>query len=102
MSSFVRIPALKDAVASDYGSARSLWLTPDNLAQENNVQLHRDLAWSLGFPVPTLNQPSTTAAQKPLYQAPNAVLQPPNPKAKSLTPLNWFMKPHYSKKHAWS
>ncbi|KAI4851972.1 hypothetical protein E4T45_04882 [Aureobasidium sp. EXF-8846] len=84
MSSFARIPHLKDAIASDYGSARSLWLTPDNLAQENNAQLHRDLAWSLGFPVPTLE--STLDNGHSETPVPGPERRPPAPKPEGKTP----------------
>jgi hypothetical protein len=84
MSSFARIPPLKDAIASDYGSARSLWLTPDNLAEENNVQLHRDLAWSLGFPVPTLE--STLDNGRSETPVPGPERRPPAPKPEGKIP----------------
>lgn len=84
MSSFARIPTLKDAVASDYGSARSLWLTPENLSPENNAMLRRDLAWSLGFPVPTLE--STLDSGRSETPVPGPERRPPAPKPEGRIP----------------
>jgi hypothetical protein len=83
-SSFSRIPTLKDAVASDYGSARSLWLTPENLSDENNPQLRRDLSWILGFPIPTLD--STLDSGHSETPVPGPERRPPAPKPEGKIP----------------
>ncbi|KAI5202445.1 hypothetical protein AUEXF2481DRAFT_37603 [Aureobasidium subglaciale EXF-2481] len=83
-SSFSRIPLIKDAVASDYGSARSLWLTPENLSDENNAKLRQDLAWSLGFPVPTIE--STLDSGHSETPVPGPERRPPAPKPEGKVP----------------
>lgn len=51
-SSFSRLPALKDAVASEYGSARSLWLNAERPFDRDNMEDQDELNWAFGFDVP--------------------------------------------------
>ena len=51
ISSFARLPGLKSAVASDYGSARSLWLTAETPFFTSNQKDLEDLEWILGFQI---------------------------------------------------
>ncbi|KAL1305151.1 hypothetical protein AAFC00_002075 [Neodothiora populina] len=50
LSSFARLIHVKDAIASDYGSSHSLWLTAEYTDSET---YRKDLAWTFGFPVPS-------------------------------------------------
>ena len=51
ISSFARLADLKDAVASDYGSARSLWLTAENPLLISSQPDLESLDWVLGFQI---------------------------------------------------
>jgi hypothetical protein len=50
-SSFARLPTLKDAVASDDGNARSIWLTAERPFQKDSSRVLEDLDWVLGFEI---------------------------------------------------
>lgn len=50
LSSYARLPHLKEAVASDYGSSHSLWLTAESTDSDD---WHKELAWIFGFPIPS-------------------------------------------------
>jgi hypothetical protein len=52
LSSFARLVAVKDAVASDYGSYRSLWLTAEQPPDVTNEKDLEDLDWVFGFRLP--------------------------------------------------
>ncbi|KAK3713794.1 hypothetical protein LTR37_008280 [Vermiconidia calcicola] len=51
ISSFARLANLKDAVASEYGSARSLWLTAEDPLHVSNEKDLEDLNWFFGFQI---------------------------------------------------
>ena len=50
-SSYIRLPAVKSAVASDYGNARSLWLTAEQPLMISNAKDLEELDWILGFQI---------------------------------------------------
>ncbi|KAK5116382.1 hypothetical protein LTR62_007929 [Meristemomyces frigidus] len=51
-SSFFRLPALKDAVASEYGRARSLWFTAERPPRGDSEKDAEELDWHFGFVIP--------------------------------------------------
>lgn len=51
-SSFARLPALKDAVASEYGSSRTLWLTAERPFSSESPKDLEELDWIFGFQLP--------------------------------------------------
>lgn len=51
-SSFARLPALKDAVASEYGNPRSLWVTAERPYSAESDQDLEELDWIFGFQLP--------------------------------------------------
>ena len=51
ISSFARLADVKDAIASDYGSARSLWLTAENPLRVSSEPDLESLDWVLGFQI---------------------------------------------------
>ncbi|CAK4032019.1 hypothetical protein DOTSEDRAFT_68808 [Lecanosticta acicola] len=57
-SSFARLPALKDAVASEYGSSRSLWLTAEWPYSPESPKDLEELDWIFGFQLPREAMPS--------------------------------------------
>lgn len=52
ISSFARLADLKDAVASDYGSARSLWLTSEDPIYLRTEKDMLEMDWIFGFKIP--------------------------------------------------
>lgn len=52
ISSFARLPSLKDAIASQYGSSRSLWLTAERPYQKDSEKDLEELDWIFGFEFP--------------------------------------------------
>ncbi len=62
-----RIVTFKDAVASDWGTSHSLWLTAER-------ESHRDLNWSFGFAIP---RDASTADNLEPTAAPSEVRPPP-------------------------
>ncbi|KAK5119313.1 hypothetical protein LTR85_007669 [Meristemomyces frigidus] len=58
LSSFARLVNMKEAVASDYGSSRSLWLTaerPPSVSSEKDLE---ELDWTFGFQLPRSPMPN--------------------------------------------
>jgi hypothetical protein len=51
ISSFARLADVKDAIASDYGSSRSLWLTAENPLSISSQPDLESLDWILGFQI---------------------------------------------------
>ncbi|KAK4555579.1 hypothetical protein LTR86_007332 [Recurvomyces mirabilis] len=51
-SSFFRLPALKDAVASEFGRARSLWFTAERPPRSDSEKDLEELDWWFGFEIP--------------------------------------------------
>lgn len=74
LSSFDRIPRVKDAIASDYGSWHSLWLTAEDSDLES---WHKDLAWTFGFPIPSAS-PNNGQSETPV-PGPERRPSPPPP-----------------------
>lgn len=58
LSSFSRLPAIKDAIASDYGHARSLWLTAEMPPDTSSEKDLADLDWTFGFTIPRTPMPN--------------------------------------------
>ncbi|KAK4634883.1 hypothetical protein CLAFUW4_00309 [Fulvia fulva] len=52
VSSFSRLPKLKDAIASEYGSSRSLWLTAERPFSKDSEKDLEELDWIFGFKLP--------------------------------------------------
>lgn len=52
ISSFDRLPSIKDAVASEYGRSRSLWLIAEQPLQGDNEKDREELNWHFGFKLP--------------------------------------------------
>lgn len=75
-SSFARLVHLKDAVASDYGSARSLWLTAERPPDVKNAKDLEELDWTLGFQLPRSPLPDG----KSETPVPGPERRPPPPK----------------------
>jgi hypothetical protein len=77
ISSFSRLAALKNAVASDYSRPHTLWLTaedyPTNALSEEQVT---DLDWTFGFKIPR-SPPSNGHSETPV---PGPERRPPPPK----------------------
>lgn len=74
LSSFDRLTHMKDAVASEYGSSRSLWLTAESIESES---WHKDLAWRFGFPIP--NAPVEDGKSETPVPGPERRPPPPKP-----------------------
>ncbi|KAK3111097.1 hypothetical protein LTR53_013995 [Teratosphaeriaceae sp. CCFEE 6253] len=73
LSSFSRLPALKDIVAGDFGRARTLWLIPESTASGERALDLESLDWSLGFTLPRAPMPdgkSTTPVPGPERRPP--------------------------------
>jgi len=51
LSAYARLPVLKDAIASDEGFARSIWLTAERPFQKDSSRVLEDLDWVLGFEI---------------------------------------------------
>nr|POE96442.1 hypothetical protein CFP56_56492 [Quercus suber] len=86
MPSYAHLPALKDAVASDFGAARSFWLTAENLPTKSSTSkvyaddleaLRTQLDWALGFTFP--RQPLREGSSKNPASEPGARPPPPPP-----------------------
>ena len=75
LSSFARLVHIKDAVASDYGAARSLWLTAER-PLERAEEDQQDLEWHLGFQIPREIMPNGRS-ETPV---PGPERRPPPPK----------------------
>jgi hypothetical protein len=77
ISSFARLAALKNAVASDFSRPHTLWLTaedyPENVLSEEQVT---DLDWTFGFKIPR-SPPSNGHSVTPV---PGPERRPPPPK----------------------
>jgi len=52
LSSFARLVNLKDAVASEYGTSRSFWLTAERPPQSSSEKDREELDWIFGFEIP--------------------------------------------------
>jgi hypothetical protein len=76
VSAFARLSPFKNAVASDYGSARSLWLTAEEPPNMGNEQDVADLDWVFGFRIPRETIPSG----KSETPVPGPERRPPAPK----------------------
>jgi hypothetical protein len=75
ISSAPRVVKFKEAVASPYGKARSLWFTAE-------IPMPTDLDWHFGFKIPTKpadTGKSETPVPGPEGRAPPAALNPPLP-----------------------
>lgn len=72
ISSFARLTSLKEAVASDYGTSRSLWLTAERTDDLNK----NELDWIFGFALPR-SGPNTGKSETPV---PGPERRPPPPK----------------------
>lgn len=79
LSSFARLPHLKDAVASEYGSSHSLWLTAESTESDG---WHKDLAWIFGFPLPS----APASDGKSETPVPGPERRPPPPKPEGTVP----------------
>lgn len=79
LSSFARLPYLKDAVASEFGSSHSLWLTAESTESDT---FNKDLAWIFGFPIPS-SAPDDGKSETPV---PGPERRPPPPKAEGKVP----------------
>jgi hypothetical protein len=77
VSAFARLSPFKNAVASDYGSARSLWLTAEEPPNMGNEQDVAELDWVFGFRIPREAIPSGRS-ETPV---PGPERRPPPPKA---------------------
>lgn len=80
LSSFARLPHLKDAVASEFGSAHSLWLTAEST--EDFATFSTDLAWIFGFPIPN-SIPHDGRSETPV---PGPERRPPPPQPEGRVP----------------
>lgn len=76
LSSFARLVHVKDAVASDYGSARSLWLTAEHPIDVTNEDDLESLDWLFGFALPRTPLPNGRS-ETPV---PGPERRPPPPK----------------------
>lgn len=74
LSSFVRLPFLKEAVASEHGSAISLWLTAERPQEKEDLE---DWDWAFGFQLPR-QVLSKGQSETPV---PGPERRPPRPKA---------------------
>ncbi|KAF2207866.1 hypothetical protein CERZMDRAFT_114850 [Cercospora zeae-maydis SCOH1-5] len=52
ISSFARLPTMKDAVASELGSFRTLWLSAEDPPLKDNENDRDELDWIFGFQLP--------------------------------------------------
>lgn len=52
ISAYARLGSLKDAVASDYSQARTLWLTAETTFNSQNDHDSEELDWLFGFTIP--------------------------------------------------
>ena len=52
ISSFARLISLKDAVASEYGSSKSIWLNAEKPPSADNEKDMAELDWHFGFQIP--------------------------------------------------
>ena len=77
VSSFSRLVRMKEAIASEYGSSHSLWLTAESTTSET---WHRDLAWVFGFPIPS--SPSDNGKSETPVPGPERRPPPPKPQGK--------------------
>lgn len=77
MSSFDRLVHMKDAIASDYGSSHSLWLTAETTESDT---WNRDLSWVFGFPVPSA--PTSDGKSETPVPGPERRPAPPKPEGK--------------------
>uniref|UniRef100_A0A2D3UNT9 Uncharacterized protein n=1 Tax=Ramularia collo-cygni TaxID=112498 RepID=A0A2D3UNT9_9PEZI len=71
VSSHMRLPSLKNAVATEYGNAQSLWLTPEAPLEIESLD------WIFGFRIPRETLP-TGKSETPV---PGPERRPPKPKA---------------------
>lgn len=52
ISAYARLPTFKDAVASPYGSARSLWISAERPFSKDSEEDRKELDWVFGFELP--------------------------------------------------
>lgn len=76
LSSFARLIAVKDAVASEYGASRSLWLTAESPSLVGRVGDLEELDWHFGFQLPR----EPMADGKSETPVPGPERRPPPPK----------------------
>ncbi|KAF7186826.1 hypothetical protein HII31_11786 [Pseudocercospora fuligena] len=76
LSSFARLPTIKEAVASVYGSTRSLWLTAEDPPKAENEKDQAELDWIFPFKIPREPMPSG----KSETPVPGPERRPPAPK----------------------
>lgn len=77
LSSFARLPHVKDSIASEYGSSHSIWLTAENTGSD---QWHKDLTWDFGFPIPS--SPHNDGHSETPVPGPERRPPPPKPDGK--------------------
>ena len=58
ISSFARLPSIKDMIASDFGISHSLWLTAERPFMKENTKDLEELDWIFGFRLPRDPVPS--------------------------------------------
>jgi hypothetical protein len=76
ISSFSRLPSMKDVVASDFGSSRSLWLTAEQPFLPDSEKDREELDWIFGFQMPR----DPIADGKSETPVPGLERRPPPPK----------------------
>ena len=77
-SSFARLAPLKDAVASEYGCARSLWLTAEEPIYLRTEKDLVELDWIFGFEIPRVGQGLKSGKSETPVPGPER--RPPPPK----------------------
>ncbi|PIB02385.1 hypothetical protein CB0940_01047 [Cercospora beticola] len=76
ISSFARLPAMKDTVASELGSFRTLWLSAEDPPLKDNEHDRDELDWIFGFQLPR----EPLADGKSETPVPGPERRPPAPK----------------------
>lgn len=73
VSSFARLPTIKEAVASAHGSARSLWITAEDAPRQDQAELD----WIFGFQIP--REPMRSGKSETPVPGPERRPPAPNP-----------------------
>jgi len=74
ISAYARLPTFKDAVASPFGSARSLWISAERPYSKDSDEDRKELDWIFGFELPR-ETISTGESKTPIPGRP----EPPDP-----------------------
>lgn len=82
LSSYARLVHMKDAIASDYGSSHSFWLTGE---RTDDPSWREDLAWVFGFPIPS--EPASDGHSETPVPGPERRPPPPKPEGNVPAPV---------------